>query len=314
MSKKIVNNTAGDDEYVPGPGPIGNLLDQPSDDMVFQVEGGPERPPTDAHDLVHQVASGLEKVLFETGLTPLFIWVYGIVNQLFLMHLGTPPDLEMLAHSPNADLLLIPGIDVLLAMAPAIKDRNPRALRDVNLNKVAQTRDLLKQYRGLLKKTNVVSHCIEAGITHMEQYLHGTATRVYPRLQEQIATDYDFAQELQELTKLVKDPSEQSQQSKKVNKKVEENTINKIVEGGQGQAQGTGTTAHGSTGPGATGQGPGTPTTPQTTGGPGTGTGTTGTVVPPGIAVPPAVPAGRGRGRGKPGGGKGRSPRRKKRG
>ena len=188
--------------------------------------------------------------------------------ELLLLYLRTPTDITMLAHPDKADTLLVPAVDCMLEFSAVIGETDPRILNKVDFDQVAAQKGLLIQLKKLLKVFKVAAYCVEAGITHAEQNLDGTARFVYNKLLEVLGEDVLIQLDFQPLVDLFATAIVAGQHNKK-----------------HGATGGTPAPAHGGTpgtgipAPGTGGAQPGTggTQTPPVVTGPGTGT----------VALPP---------------------------
>ncbi len=139
--------------------------------------------------------------------------------QILLLFLKTPSSITMLAHTPNADTSLLPAIDCINKYAGVILNADPRIANKVDLEKLAAQGRLLLQLRELLKIFSVGAYCIEAGITHVEQYLDACARFIYGKLVEALGEDILLQKDLQPLLNLVSLPIQIAQATKKSNAK-----------------------------------------------------------------------------------------------
>ncbi len=209
-----------------------------------------------------------------TGVQPNIIWAVRVLIQLILLFFRTPTNIKMLNHTNNADTDLVPAVDNILNYSAAIFDFDPRIQRKVDLVEVGAQKQLLLQLREVLKVLNVAAYCVEAGITHVEQYLDATARWVYGKLVDAIGEDTLLQQDLDKLVRLVTAPIQASQDTKKNNARVQADTLAKAAEE-QAAATTTGNSAT-------------TPATGQGTTAPGAGQGTT-QPAPVAQAVPPVA-------------------------
>jgi hypothetical protein len=189
-------------------------------DTIFPSHSDELHPKTPAPELAKKAADTVATEVFKPTLSEALIWALRILIQLILMHLRTPPSIKMLPHTAHADTKLVPGIEALLKMAPAIMEEDPRALKGLDLSAMAERKELLLKYREVLDVLKLGAHCVEAGVTHLEQSLDGDARKVYPDVADLMRDNYDLHQQLAPLRSLVTDPVEQGQKTKKANQKV----------------------------------------------------------------------------------------------
>ncbi len=180
-----------------------------------------------------------------TGISAAFLWSYRIYNGLVLMFLNIPSTLKMLAHPDNAGSLLVPAIDSILTYPAAIGEVDARIFKKVDLTKLSTQKLLLLQLRDLLKIVKVMAYCLEAGITHVEQYLDTNARFVYAKLLDALGDDILLQQDLQALLDLVATPLVAAQNSRRTNAKGKSAPGDQGGPGGTAQGPGTGGTSHG---------------------------------------------------------------------
>ncbi len=207
------------DDDVPSTGAVPTDVDQPDSGTVVPAQDDGKRNKVPSAVLLPQLSKRIDDALLQGQITQQLVDDLRVLALFVLMAFKCPPNLPNVGHTPNADTKLLPGIVSLLKAAATIQEEEPRAVEGVDLAKVALRKDLLVLYRAMWQVFKLAADSMEAGVTHLENYLDGTARQVYPHVSNLIATDREVEQVLKEFEDLVAGSSQLAHANQRINQR-----------------------------------------------------------------------------------------------